>query len=96
MGARRFSASFIIFSQPNQLSHPRIGVTVTKKVGGAVRRNRIKRLVREAFRLHPELFAEPVDLVVVAKREMRADSLDEVVREFRHVLGRTFQQPTNR
>ena len=45
----------------------RLGVTVTRKVAGAVGRNRIKRLVREAFRRNRALFPEHCDLVLVAR-----------------------------
>ncbi len=90
-GQRRFTTSFIFFLQPSPLPIPRLGITVTKKAGNAVRRNRLKRLVREAFRLHPELFRRPVDVVVVAKRDNQIGSLEEVVGEFRHVLGRHFR-----
>lgn len=46
----------------------RLGVTVTRKVGGAVRRNRIKRLVREWFRKHGQELGA-CDLNVIAKRD---------------------------
>ena len=45
----------------------RLGITVTRKVGGAVQRNRIKRLVREWFRARRREFAS-CDLVLIAKR----------------------------
>jgi ribonuclease P protein component len=44
----------------------RLGLVVSKKVGNAVARNRVKRLVREAFRLQPNAFREDADLVVIA------------------------------
>ena len=45
---------------------PRVGYTVTKKVGGAVFRNRIKRLVREVFRRNKSAFPRGTDVVLVA------------------------------
>lgn len=50
---------------------PRLGLSVSRKVGGAVQRNRVKRLLREAFaRLEPELVGGQ-DLVIVARPELR-------------------------
>jgi ribonuclease P protein component len=45
----------------------RLGITVTRKFGDAVRRNRAKRLIREAFRRSPELFPGGTDVVVIPK-----------------------------
>ncbi len=47
----------------------KLGITVTRKVGKAVRRNRVKRLVREWFR-QDALEVGPYDLVVIAKRDI--------------------------
>jgi len=68
-GRRVHTAHFVLVvaSGPEPTALSRLGVTVTKKVGTAVRRNRVKRLVREAFRLCPELLPTGVDLVVIAK-----------------------------
>lgn len=52
---------------PDANGRPRLGVTVTRKVGDAVRRNRVKRVVREAFRLDPALLPLGIDLLVIAK-----------------------------
>jgi ribonuclease P protein component len=52
----------------NELGHPRLGVIVTRRMGGAVKRNRWKRLLREAFRLSQgELPA--LDFVCIARAE---------------------------
>jgi ribonuclease P protein component len=66
---RRFSSRhFLVFLRERADGGPtRLGITVTRKVGNAVRRNRIKRLVREWFRSRSDELG-PCDLVVVAKR----------------------------
>jgi ribonuclease P protein component len=46
---------------------PRLGLSVSRKVGGAVERNRIKRLIREAFRLELARLHPGYDIVVVAR-----------------------------
>ncbi len=52
---------------------------MTKKIGNAVARNRVKRVVREAFRLHRELFTPDVDIVFIAKRGAPKLGLAEVL-----------------
>ena len=66
----------MVFVQANQAGLWRLGLAVSRKLGGAVRRNRIKRLVREFFRLHGPELTLPLDVVVVPKRHVDTRSLD--------------------
>lgn len=66
----------------------RLGITVTRKVGKAVTRNRIKRLVREVFRRERHRLASGLDVVWVAKRQSGGVSLDDVRGDFEQLLER--------
>jgi ribonuclease P protein component len=66
-GWKAHRRSVTVFGLPNDEGHSRIGLTVTRKIGGAVVRNRVKRVLREAFRRNREAFAQPLDLVVNAR-----------------------------
>ncbi len=56
-----------IFAKPNDLPHARLGISTPRAVGTAPRRNRIKRLIRESFRLMQYDFPRGYDLLVVVR-----------------------------
>ncbi len=75
-----------LFLLPNQRDHARMGVVASRKLGGAVRRNRAKRLVRELFRQNK--VTQGLDIVVVARRELLEASYDSLEADYRAALRR--------
>ena len=66
--------NLVLYVAKNRLGYTRIGLTATKKVGHAVQRNRLRRQLREIYRLHEASFVPGYDLVVVARsRAIGAD-----------------------
>ena len=78
---RRRSRHFTLLWRPNGLPQSRLGITVTRRVSGAVGRNRVKRLVREVFRQFRAGLPPGLDLVVVAAPGAPALGLSQVRQE---------------
>jgi ribonuclease P protein component len=73
---RRAAASdgrLLVFGCRNGLGHPRLGLSVSRKVGGAVKRNRWKRMIREAFRCSAARLPNGVDLIVIPRQGARPE-----------------------
>jgi ribonuclease P protein component len=96
-GWRFPSTSFTVFAAPGTTGVSRLGLTVPKRIASACRRNRVKRLLREVFRLHRARLIPAVDLVVNARSGIETRSYDEIEREFldcmRRLARRTAAQP---
>lgn len=86
VGKKFHTKSFIVFVNPNTLDISRMGITVSRKVGNSVKRNRIKRLIREFFRLNKAGIETGIDIVVIAKKEAVGKGFEEVSKE----LGKVF------
>jgi ribonuclease P protein component len=81
------SAHFIVYLSRNQVGRPRLGITASRKVGNAVVRNRIKRLVREYFRGSREYLNASRDYLVIARRADPGLKLADVARELDRAIG---------
>jgi ribonuclease P protein component len=91
---RRCSASdrlLVVFGCANGLSHPRLGLSLSRKLGKAVVRNRWKRLLREAFRLRREQLPAGIDLVVVPRAQTEP-TLTELLESLPQLAARIAQK----
>lgn len=90
-GRKIFSRYAVLFFASNDLSHSRLGVTATKKLGKANVRNRLKRWTREVYRHRREplaLDARAFDIVV----NVKPNAADITFREFSDDLSRALQR----
>ena len=90
-GKRQVQGCLIFNWQPAELAglrHSRLGVVAGKSIGGAVVRNRAKRLLKEAFRLHQHELAHPVTAVLVARASIVGRDYGQVEGDFLVALRR--------
>lgn len=60
--------SLVMYILENRTNSNRIGISVSKKVGNSIVRHRVKRLVKEAYRLHESEFRNGLDIVIVVRK----------------------------
>ena len=86
-GNKLHTSSFIILWMESPVSAVRIGITVSGKVGNAVTRNRLKRLIREFYRNNKSLFG-PADYTIIARQSAARLGFGEICRELDRALRR--------
>ena len=72
----------VLYCRPNRSRENRVGITVSKKLGKAVVRNRVRRRLREIYRLNEHLFRPGFDIVVVARHRSVSAEYRRLEREF--------------
>jgi ribonuclease P protein component len=90
-GKKLVTSMFILYVLPGPEPHSRLGMAVSKRVGRAVVRNRVKRLIRELFRQHKARLRPPCDVVFVARPRAAGASLNEYTQQFQTLLRRCQQ-----
>ena len=85
-GSKLTSRNFILFMKENEEGCHRLGVVVSKEVGRATYRNRIKRICREFFRLHKHRIKGTVDIIILARKGCSLTKYSDAKQE----LGRVF------
>lgn len=86
-GKRAYHKYFVLHYLPNGLSYNRLGLTVSKKIAKAVQRNRIRRLLKESYRLKESSLKIGYDLVFVAREDcLEADSYLKVSKALHHLV----------
>jgi ribonuclease P protein component len=86
-GRRQHTRSFVVVQAPADGPLSRLGVTVSSRVGNAVVRNRVKRLIREIFRERRLMLPAALDIVVIARPDAAQITHAQAASELERALG---------
>ena len=74
--------NLVLYARKNRTGENRVGITVSKKLGKAHVRNRIRRRIREVYRLNEEKFQPGWDIVVVARSKTESAPFDKLTKSY--------------
>ena len=86
----------IVYAVENDCRHPRLGLTVSKRVGNAVVRNRWKRRLREIFRQDKSRFGAGHDVVIIVKKGRSHPPFDQLRRDVHRAVAKAVDRGDKR
>lgn len=87
-GKSAASRELALYCRKNRTSENRLGITVSSKIGNAVTRNRVRRRIKEAYRLNESLFRQGFDIVVVARSRSAQSGFESLLAALLSSAGR--------
>ena len=85
--ANRYLVMYVLRNEDEHMKN-RLGISVSKKVGNSVVRHRITRLIRESYRLNETVFKRGLDIVVVARPNVKDRTYSEIESALLHLADR--------
>ena len=88
-GKNFWNRNLVLYIKKNNLEEPRLGITITKKVGNAVVRNKIRRRIKEIYRLNLHKIKGGYDLIIIPKKNVVDISFKDLESALNHILKRS-------
>ena len=85
-GKNYWNRNFILYVRRNKLKETRVGFTISKKIGNAVTRNKIRRRMKEAYRLNFNSINSGYDLIFIPKKHIVDISYDDIEDSMIHIM----------
>ena len=86
----------VIYTLKNGTDENRLGISVSKKVGNSVVRHRLKRLIKESYRLHEKMFNSGLDIAVIARKGSDACDFASIESALLHLMKLNGTLDTNK
>lgn len=86
-GRSAVNGYLVLYVRPNRLGHNRLGVTVSTKLGKAVVRNRVRRRLREIWRLNDAALLQGYDMILVARGRCVRGRYRDIERAYLHAAA---------